>query len=354
MINGSRRSGRTRNILLALMLVVIVAAVMAVYVANGLRPTAAGKPVHVTVPSGTGTLGVADILEKNGLIRNRTLFAGYLKVTKQGDRFQAGEYEMAPGISLSRIVDMLNKGETVKVETFRFTIPEGYTVEQVAAKLEEQKLTDAAAFIKLADTAAFPDATFPEPPPTDAALKHRLEGYLFPETYEMKKSSTPEEMLDRMASEWKRKLAELPAGWEEKMKQQGMNFHQLLTVASLIEKEVAVNEERPLVASVIFNRLRIKQPLQIDATVLYALKEPKERLMEADLRTESPYNTYLHPGLPPGPIASPGLASVKAALEPVDSNFYYYVTKKDGSRKHLFAETYDQHLKNIELSKKAQ
>ncbi|UUZ86641.1 endolytic transglycosylase MltG [Paenibacillus sp. P26] len=180
----------------------------------------------------------------------------------------------------------------------------------------------------------------------------RLEGYLFPETYEWKKDVTPDEIVESMTQELDKKLAELPKDWQSALKQRGLTFHQPLTVASLIEREVALEEERALVSGVIYNRLKQGMPLQIDATVQYLFDKPKERLFEKDLQIESPYNTYLHPGLPPGPIASPSLASIQAALYPAGTKYLYYVTKKDGSKGHLFAETYEQHLKNIAESKK--
>jgi UPF0755 protein len=175
---------------------------------------------------------------------------------------------------------------------------------------------------------------------------------LFPETYELKKDSTTKDMVLRMASELDKKLAGLPTDWPEKLKQRGLTFHQLMTVASMIEREVVDDEERPLVAGVIYNRMKIGMKLQIDATVQYALDKPKDRLFEKDLLIDSPYNTYKIAGLPPGPIASPSLKSIEAALYPAESNYLFYVTKGDGTQKHVFAETYDQHLKNIADSKK--
>ncbi|MFS0839812.1 endolytic transglycosylase MltG [Paenibacillus sp. 1P03SA] len=190
--------------------------------------------------------------------------------------------------------------------------------------------------------------------PADAKLKHKLEGYLFPDTYDIPKDATEQKLITLMVDQLDKRLQNLPADWKDKLKASGLTFHQMMTIASLIEREVVVDEERPLVASVIYNRLKIKQPLQIDATVQYALGKQKERLLESDLKIESPYNTYKNPGLPPGPIASPSLASIKAALYPAESKYFYYVTKKDGSQGHLFGETYAQHLANIEKSKQTE
>ncbi|MNZ86552.1 putative aminodeoxychorismate lyase [compost metagenome] len=187
--------------------------------------------------------------------------------------------------------------------------------------------------------------------PDNDQLHQRLEGYLFPETYEMKKESTEEDIIKRMLMELDRKLAELPEDWQLVMEEKNLSLHELLTIASLVEREVVVDEERALVAGVIYNRMKDGMMLQIDATVQYSLDKPKERLYEKDLQVDSPYNTYKVEGLPPGPIASPSIASIQAALYPEDSDYLFYVTKKDGSQSHLFAKTYKEHLKNIEISK---
>src|SRR5690606_27693089 len=177
-------------------------------------------------------------------------------------------------------------------------------------------------------------------------LVYKLEGYLFPETYELPADSTANDIMFRLVRELGDKLARLPEGWETRLQETGRSFHELLTVGSRLERD----EERPIVASVIYNRLAKKMNLEIDATVQYALGEHKERLLHEDLKVDSPYNTYLHAGLPPGPIASPGLKSIEAALYPAETKYLFYVTKKDGSGGHLFAETYNGHLRNIERS----
>jgi UPF0755 protein len=324
----------------------------AAYAADGLKPTTAGEPVTITIPSGTGSARIAELLEENGLIRDSFIFKLYLRYKGEGQRFQAGVYQLAPGTALDEIIGKLNRGDIVKVETIRFTIPEGYTVVQMADKLAEAGVANREAFLAVARNQGEV-----EPPeawafPNIEDIKEPLEGYLYPETYEMKKDSTEREIIQRMLEETKRKLSTLPSDWPEKLKESGLTMHELLTVASLIEREVIVDEERPLVAGVIYHRLRIDMPLQIDATVQYALEKPKERLLYVDLELESPYNTYLHRGLPPGPIASPGLASIRAALYPQDTSYLFYVTKKDGTNTHLFAETFEEHQRNIQQSNK--
>jgi UPF0755 protein len=352
-VNGIQKRTWILSIAAGIFLLIVGLALgIAVYAANSLQPTEAGDEVTITIPAGTGSSGIAQLLEQNGLIRDSFVFKLYLRYKGEGHRFQAGSYQLKPGTVLDDIIAKLNRGETVKVETIRFTIPEGYTVAQMADKLEEQGIASRDVFLSVARSEG--EIVPPEPwsIPNSAALKERLEGYLFPDTYELKKGSTEKDMILRMLEESKRKLSALPADWTERLKASGLTMHELLTVASLIEREVIVDEERPLVAGIIYHRLKLDMPLQIDATVQYALDKPKERLFHVDLQVESPYNTYLHQGLPPGPISSPGLASIRAALYPEETKYLFYVTKKDGTNTHLFAETFEEHQRNIQQSNK--
>lgn len=337
---------------IALGLVLFSAGGALFYVWNGLRPPAAADaPVRVTVDRGMRAQQVAELLERHGLIRDAWLFAAWLKWTGEGSRFQAGIYEFVPGTSREEIVRKLNAGETVAPATYRFTIPEGFTIRQMADRLDKAGAVGRDEFLKAArDPSRFSEFGWVRAIPADAGIVEPLEGYLFPDTYEMRTGSTAEDIIRRMLAELDRKLGNLPEDWMETLEERGLTLHELLTIASLIEREVAVDEERPIVSSIIANRLKKGMPLQIDATIQYVLDEPKERLLEEDLRVDSPYNTYQNKGLPPGPIAAPGLKSIEAALYPAETDYLYYVTKKDGSGEHLFASTLNQHNKNIRIS----
>jgi UPF0755 protein len=332
----------------------LVVAGILFYLWNGLRPSAASStPVQVTITSGMRAKNVAELLEKSGLIRSSFLFSGWMKVAGEGSRFQAGVYELTPGMTRDQIVAKLNKGDIIAAATIRFTIPEGFTVQQIAARLSETGAVDKNKFLEAAgQTSQFTGSLWTKDIPTDKSLRFPLEGYLFPETYEMKRESTEADIVNRMLAELDHKLDQLPEDWQITMEERGLTVHQLLTIASLVEREVVIDEERPIVSSVIQNRLKKKMPLQIDATIQYLLDKQKELLLEPDLKVESPYNTYLHPGLPPGPIASPSFKSIEAALYPDETDYLYYVTKKDGTNTHLFAVSYKQHQKNIQISEK--
>jgi len=341
-----------RTLLVLILLLAAAAGGGAWYVWNGMQPVEpAGPAVTFTIEKGMGSSEIADLLEKNGIIRKSLFFKGYLKWTKEGSQFKAGTYSAKPGDTYDNLISRLNAGDVVAKEMVSFTIPEGYTAEQVADKLEAAWKVDAAVFLQLIDSGSGLKDTDILGIPADKQLRHRLEGYLFPETYEIVKETTPQEVVEAMLGQLQKKLDTIP-DWQKKLEERGLSLHDLLTVASLVEREVVVDSERPLVAGVIYNRLEAEQKLEIDATVQYLLDKPKERLLYEDLEVDSPYNTYRNAGLPPGPICNPGLAAIEAALSPEASEYFFYVTKKDGSQGHLFAKTYKEHLANIEKSKK--
>ncbi|NJJ40075.1 endolytic transglycosylase MltG [Paenibacillus sp. 7028] len=339
-----------RNLLIVLLLLIIAAGGGIWYVWNGMKPVEpSGSAVTFTVQKGMGSSEIADLLEKNGIIRSALLFKGYLKWTNEGSQFKAGTYSAAPGATYDNLIARLNAGDVVKKETVVFTIPEGYTAEQIADRLAQAWGKEASVFLSLMDKGEGLKETEVLGVPQDQDLRHRLEGYLFPETYELVKGSTPQQIVEKLMDELQKKLDSIP-DWQTRLKERGMTLHELLTVASLVEREVVVDSERPLVAGVIYNRLKKGQKLEIDATVQYLLGRQKERLLYKDLEIKSPYNTYRNTGLPPGPICNPGLASIKAALAPEASDYYFYVTKKDGTHTHLFAKTYKEHLANVKKS----
>ncbi|GFZ85698.1 endolytic murein transglycosylase [Paenibacillus marchantiophytorum] len=339
---------------LLLLIIIGTAGGIGLYIANALQPVdAAEQEVRVSIQPGSGSTLIAKELETKGLIKNSSIFTYYLKWHKQGSKFQAGEYSMKPGMTFDEMIDKLNRGDIVKEDMIRITIPEGYTIDQIAAKISEQTPWKKEAFLQIADAPIDVKTEATASIPDNKNLKHRLEGYLFPETYEFKKGSSEQEFIERTLQQLDKKLATLPPDWKDKLKERGLSIHQMLTIASLIEREVVVDEERALVSGVIQNRLKKNMPLQIDATVQYLFDKSKDRLLEKDLQIQSPYNTYLNVGLPPGPIASPSLASMKAAIYPEETKYLFYVTKKDGTKGHLFAETFEAHKKNIAESKKA-
>lgn len=331
-------------------LVVGIAAGVSLYVINALQPVEASDgDVRLTIDRGTSSAAIAQTLEDQGLIRNHIVFKYYLRFQDQGGRFQAGTYDFQKGLTHDEIIAKLNNGETVQAEMIRFTIPEGFTVRQIIKKLSEEGLVEEEVFLQLVQDEIF-SFGFIDEIPEDENLLFRLEGYLFPETYEMTKGSSEKDIIHRMLRELDRKLATLPKDWKMVMKEKELSFHQLLTIASIIEREVVVVEEQPVVAGIIYNRLDRGMNLQVDATIQYLFDEQKHIVTYDDLEIDSPYNTYEYPGLPPGPVSNPSQSAIHAALYPEQTEYFFYVTKKDGTREHYFSKNYNEHLANIEKS----
>lgn len=280
------------------------------------------------VPYGASVRQIAQSLEKQGIIRNKTVFEIFIRLNPEKRMTKAGHYRIGPGMSVPEVVSELGSG---KPQTIRITIPEGLTLKETAALLEKKGVADAAEFIQLAS-----DPNFVNQVLTSLQVKNGAEGYLFPDTYEFDLKVTAAEIVTQMLKQFE-KVYQQHFGAFPKEK-----HNEIVTVASIIEKEAKRTDERPVIAGVFYNRLRRNYPLQSCATVQYALGKHKERLLYSDLQIKSPYNTYLNPGLPPGPIANPGLNSLKAAAFPSEVPYLYFVAKPNGA--HIFSKTYTEHL----------
>ncbi len=308
-------------------------------------PAASEDYVLVEIPSGAGSEVIADILEREGLIQNSVAFRYYVRSNNLGHTFMAGTYQLNPAMDVEEIVNKLQSGD-VYAETTWFTVPEGYTLKQMADRLEEEGLIDSTKFLELADDPTdnildtFTELRRIEEP----EIEYLLEGYLYPDTYEIYTTADEEEIIKLMLGRMNRIIDEES---KNRADQLGLTIHEVLTIASLIEREAAVAHERDRISGVIHNRLEIGQMLQIDATIQYILGETKEFLTYADLEIPSPYNTYQYHGLPPGPIAAPGQPSIEAALYPEDTEYFYYNYKYDDTGEHYFSETYEEHLENV-------
>lgn len=295
-------------------------------------PSSSSKRIHVTIVHGARTGDVALALQHAGVIRNATAFALYAYATGDAHHFRAGTYRISPSQSPAEIIEILKRG-IQEPEGIVVTIPEGYTVRQIAAVLQQRgvivRSTD---FEELAHK---PEARVVTPFPLPSS---GLEGYLWPDTYRFMPNTAPERVAQAMVDVFARRFS---APYAEEMRRDRYSLHRVVTIASLIEREARVDGDRARISGVIENRLRRGMRLQIDATVLYAMGYHKSRVLFRDLKTSSPYNTYMHKGLPPGPIASPGLPSLLAALRPERNDYLYYVAAPDGS--HVFTRTPTEH-----------
>lgn len=287
-----------------------------------------GKPVRVQVPTGASVETVARDLENKRLIRSAKVFA----LAAKGATIAPGTYDFSPTESPAQIVSRLQKGDVV---TVRVTFPEGFRLTQIAKRLAKNGLCDETKFLELVtqrgDTLK---ASFP--------LPKKLEGYLFPDTYRFPMGSTETQIAQRMLDNFDRVFA---APNRAEIVRSGRSLENIVTVAAMVEREAEVPQDRPLIAGVIYNRLRKGMRLQIDATVQYALPEHKTRLLFKDLEIASPYNTYKNVGLPVGAICCPGKPSLEAALRPASHAFLFYVAHPDGS--HVFGKTFAEHGRNV-------
>jgi len=310
--------------------VVLVAGVGGIWLSRQLNPP--GKPgaaVDVVIPQGSSTRRIASILEHDGVITNAFVFRMYTKFETAGP-FRAGTYSLRRHESMSAVVKLLEAGEKLTVD--RVTIPEGYTLEQIAEKVGELPGRSGPKFLELAKSGTVRSVF--EPPGTNS-----LEGLLFPDTYFVTKQDDELTLLRRMVGAYEQVADDL--GIQEQAKAGNITPYQAIVVASLVEREAKVPDDRAKVSRVIYNRLNRGMLLQIDATIQYALGKQKARLTFADLKIDSPYNTYAHAGLPPTPIASPGRATLSAALHPDAGSWLYYVLI-DPDGHHGFASTQQQ------------
>lgn len=285
------------------------------------------RTARVMIPAGSSFGTAVDSLARAGVVTSPRLFKMYASARGRDRALKAGTYAFKPGASWNDVLDALTRGKGL-VHTV--TIPEGFALSSIAPALGRALSVPPESVLVAA---------------TDSALRHKLdiptptlEGYLFPDTYTFADGTLPNEavamMVARFEQVWKPE-------WDARLQELAMSRHDIITLASIIEKEARLAEERPVISAVYHNRLKIRMPLQADPTVQYALGRHVDRVLFKDLEVDSRYNTYKYPGLPPGPIASPGAASIEAALYPASVPFLYFVAHPDGH--HEFRQTFAEH-----------
>jgi UPF0755 protein len=293
----------------------------------------AGGEQFVEIPQGAGSAEIRRRLVGARIVEDDLVFRAALWWTGAGRRLQAGEYRFEAALTPVEVIEKLSRGD---VYTQRLTIPEGLTIREMAELIEARGFGPAAVFIVAAgDESLIADL---DPKATD------LEGYLFPETYALPRGARATAIVGAMVQQFRSTYAAI----QERAAEQGWTPREVVTLASLIEKETGQAEERPIVAAVYRNRLAIGMPMQADPTVVYALAKARTydgNIRKQDLGVDSPYNTYKYPGLPPGPIAAPGKASLEAAVAPAFVKYLYFVSRNDGS--HVFADTLTAHNANV-------
>ena len=326
-----------RTVVWALIVIALLAGASAAWVWSGLDRSYKGydgAEQFVDIPSGAGPVSIGRRLKDAGVIRDEMGFRAALAASGSGRRLQAGEYRFDRPMTVREVVAKIARGDVyLRPITFR----EGLTIRQMAELFESKGFGPGSAFIESAKNARLIHHIDPE--------ARDLEGYLFPDTYALPRHSTPSQLIASMVAGFEKALS--PA-LREQAAARGLSVRKLVTLGSIVEKETGKDTERSLVAAVYANRLRIGMGLQCDPTVIYALERAGRYtgdLTREDLRFDSPYNTYRYAGLPPGPIAAPGLASLEAAANPPDAPYLYFVSRNDGT--HAFASSLDEHNRNV-------
>ncbi|MGZ5329048.1 MAG: endolytic transglycosylase MltG [Actinomycetota bacterium] len=310
---------------------------------QGCKGAAAGpgveRTVNFVVEEGASAERVVQDLHDEGVIPCGGFVGNLLmRGTGKSSELRAGTYQLTTGMSLEAAVDIITTPPKA-VNTVRLTIPPGYRLTQIADRVEEELGIPAKTFMARATSGDF------SLPPYLPEGTETVEGFLYPETYRIPATSTADEVIQRLLDQFALEAEGLPWGNAEDL---GVTPYEIVTIASMIEKEAAIQKDRPLIAGVIYNRLADGMQLGIDATILYADPTPDGELSTSDLETDTPYNTRIRTGLPPTPIASPYRWSLDAALNPAETDFYYYVLcGNDGG--HRFAKTYAEHLHNVDV-----
>ena len=317
---------RRRPLGAAVVLGVAVLAVFAWLVLTSTDALRAG-PLVVEIPPHQGVVEIATRLQEAGVIRARWPFVALAFAQGRARRLKAGEYEIGQG---ARAVDVLALLASGRVKQHAILQPEGATVAELARALESERLATADGVAQAARDPELLRALGIDAP--------SVEGYLFPDTYQFVRGMSASEILTRMVQRMRGKLT---PEMLERAREKSLSVHQLLTLASIVEREAVAHDERKLIAAVFWNRLKLDMPLQADPTVQYAVGKERRALTRADLQADHPFNTYRHPGLPPGPIASPGLSSIEAVLDPAPVNYLYFVAEDD--QRHHFSRTVAEH-----------
>lgn len=300
------------------------------------NPLKTNEDVVININEGDSFYSIINNLKEEDKIKGVSFIKLYVKLFKSDLEIKSGEYLISKDSSINDIIKTLSKGEALNL--IDITIPEGYTIDDIASSLENEGVCSKEDFIL-----AINEYELPSYVKVDSQKKYNLEGYLFPDTYKIKVGETPKEIISKMLLRFEEVFSSIEK--ELNIEVDNDTIEKIITIASIIEKEARLNNERALISSVIYNRLNNNRMLQIDATVIYALGEHIDKVYFRHLEVDSPYNTYKNYGLPIGPISNPGSESIKAALNPEDTDYLFYVLKDDNS--HYFTEDEDDFMNKL-------
>ena len=323
-----------KKTIIKIFLLLLTAIIIAAYLIFGkiFIPTKGNfskEPIEVKIRSGLSLKAIADTLQQKGIIENSKDFIFASKIFKNVNRLKAGKYDIPRELSVYKVMKIIVDGRTSNI---RVVIQEGLTSYQIASIMRKKVEIDSTKFIKLLSDTSFINKL--------NIKSNSLEGYLFPDTYYFHWGIPEKEVIKILTNEFNRNFTD---SLKNVVTKKGWTVHQIVTLASIIEREALVDSEREIVAAVFINRLKKRMLLQACPTVQYIIPDGPRRLLNKDLKIDSPYNTYIYPGLPPGPVSNPGIKSIIAAISPADVNYLYFVAKGDGS--HIFSKTLSHHLK---------
>lgn len=322
--------------LLAVVVIPLLGFMLMLGIRGNNKDFAASGQHLIMIKEGMTTADIATLLHEKKLVKDPEAFRMEARFKNLADKLQAGPYQIEGGLSNSQIVDVMVKGH---IKQIRFTVPEGFTVVKTAKKLEAEGLGKADKFIAAAKDYA-PYAYMQTDNPN---VLFKAEGFIFPATYDFPVGISEEDMLKIMVEQFDKKMQE--SGVAKTVQEKNLNMRDVVNMAAMVEMEAVFPEEQPRIAGVFLKRVAIGMPIQSDTTIQYILGAQKEIITFADTEIQNPYNTYQNMGLPPGPIASPGLKAIQAVLAPEDNEYLYFVAEKDGH--HRFTKTYKEHLQAI-------
>lgn len=324
----------------SLLLIYVIGKKAFLYTYNISRQPAAenrvAKEIEVYIPKGASTKEISEILQEKGLITNSLWFRIVSRINDYDSSFRYGTFVLSTTMEQEEMMKVLQTGGEQE-KGIKLVIPEGFTIQDIANRVQKENLVEARDFLEALEDPQEYGYDFIQLIPE---RNNQLEGYLFPATYEIREGASAKEIISKMLKKFEQVY---DAKYQERAEELGYTMDQIITIASIIEKEARLEEERAKIAGVLYNRLNQDMKLQMCSTVIFVLGKPKARLLYKDLEIESPYNTYLYDGLPPGPIANPGEASIRAALYPEEHDYLYFVVEDEETGKHYFSETGEEH-----------
>ena len=299
--------------------------------------------IVIDIPTGSTLNQVTDILKENNLIKNKIIFKLYVRLSDNSSKLKSGKYLFNQTYSNKEIINDLSKGKVYN-DGIRITIPEGSTSIEIVDLLTKNNLGDKKVYKKLINNPKEFKNRFKF---LDDENIVSLEGFLYPSTYYFKEDESEKYILNHMLETFESKYNDK---LQKRQKELNKSLYEVINLASIVEKEAVLDEDRPIIASVFYNRINIGMPLQSDATIQYIFKERKKSITYNDLKIDSPYNTYKVQGLPPTPIANPGIKSIEAVLYPANTEYLYFVATIEGGNN--YSKTYEEHIKNVEQYRK--